>query len=121
MSLKIALIASEAVPWCKSGGLADVVGALPRALVQAAGTDDVEVALFLPMHRQVREYLDRRVQAIELEDMGSLRVPMGRGASEEVRILRALGDAGESVFFIDAPHRFDREGLYNDANNRSFA
>ncbi|HFE44968.1 MAG TPA: hypothetical protein ENJ18_05655, partial [Nannocystis exedens] len=40
MPLKIALIASEAVPWCKSGGLADVVGALPRARIEAAsGTD----------------------------------------------------------------------------------
>lgn len=121
MPLKIALIASEAVPWCKSGGLADVVGALPRALALAAGADDVEVALFLPMHRQVREYLGRGEQPIELQDMGSLRVPMGQGASEPVRILRATGDAGESVFFVDAPHRFDREGLYNDANNRSFA
>ena len=46
MPLKIALIASEAVPWCKSGGLADVVGALPRALrdAAAAAEDAVEVA-----------------------------------------------------------------------------
>lgn len=108
MPLKIALIASEAVPWCKSGGLADVVGALPRALAQAAlanNSDGVEVALFLPMHRQVREFLGRSEQPIELQDMGSLRVPMGQGASEPVRILRAAGDAGESVFFIDTPHR----------------
>jgi len=123
MSLKIALIASEAVPWCKSGGLADVVGALPQALIEAAGADSngdpLQVALFLPLHRQVREHLGRSERPVE--DTGiALQVPMGLGCSEPVRIFRAYGDAGESVFLIDAPHRFDRDGLYNGADNRSF-
>jgi starch synthase len=121
MPLKIALIASEAVPWCKSGGLADVVGALPRALrdAAAAAEDAVEVALFLPMYRQVRDSLARHGHV--LEDTGNAgRAPMGLGRSEPFRVLRATGDAGESVYFIDAPHRFDRDGLYNDASNRAF-
>ncbi|MEZ4382586.1 MAG: glycogen synthase GlgA [Nannocystaceae bacterium] len=121
MPLKIALIASEAVPWCKSGGLADVVGALPRALRDAADAagDAVEVALFLPMYRQVRDFLARHGHV--LEDTGiAARAPMGPGRSEPFRVLRATGDAGESVYFIDAPHRFDRDGLYNDAQNRAF-
>ena len=118
MTLKIALIASEAVPWCKSGGLADVVGALPRALQQAS-SEPVEVALFLPMYRQVRHYLARHGH--QVTDTGlSLRIPFGHGHAEPIRLLHAYGHSGESVYFIDAPHRYDREGLYDDDAHRAF-
>ncbi|MCA9638349.1 MAG: glycogen synthase GlgA, partial [Myxococcales bacterium] len=117
---KIALIASEAVPWCKSGGLADVVGALPRALQEAANAagESVEVALFLPMYRQVRQFIARHGH--QVTDTGiALRAPMG-GGGEPFRLLHAYGRDGESVYFIDAPHRYDRDGLYDDADHRAF-
>lgn len=118
VTLKIALIASEAVPWCKSGGLADVVGALPRALQQAADPP-VEIALFLPMYRQVRHFMARH--GLQVTDTGlEGRAPMGHGHAEPFRLLHAYGRSGESVYFIDAPHRFDRDGLYDDDNHRAF-
>ena len=43
--MKVLFAASEAVPFCKTGGLADVAGSLPQALVQAGN----EVAVILPL------------------------------------------------------------------------
>ena len=47
--LKVLILAAEIVPFAKVGGLADVVGALPKAL-QALGHD---VRLIMPRYRQV--------------------------------------------------------------------
>ena len=48
--MKIAIVASEAVPFAKTGGLADVTGALPKALFRLGH----EPILILPLHRAVR-------------------------------------------------------------------
>ncbi|HMC60878.1 MAG TPA: glycogen/starch synthase, partial [Candidatus Solibacter sp.] len=48
--MHIAFVASEGVPFSKTGGLADVVGALPRALA-ALGH---QVSVYLPRHRQTK-------------------------------------------------------------------
>ena len=47
--MNVAVIASEAVPFAKTGGLADVAGALPRALENRG----IAVGLFLPCYRRV--------------------------------------------------------------------
>jgi len=49
--MKIAFVASEAVPYAKTGGLADVVGSLPAAL-ESLGC---EVKLFIPKYYQIDE------------------------------------------------------------------
>ena len=49
--MKILYAASEAVPFCKTGGLADVAGSLPAALA-AQGAD---VAVVLPLYQKVKE------------------------------------------------------------------
>ena len=49
--MKILYATSEAVPFCKTGGLADVAGSLPPALA-AAGA---EVAVILPLYQSVKE------------------------------------------------------------------
>ena len=48
--MNIAFAASEGVPFSKTGGLADVVGALPRALA-ALGH---QVSVYLPRYRQTK-------------------------------------------------------------------
>src|SRR4051812_49523669 len=48
--MKIAVVASECVPFSKTGGLADVVGALPGALASLGH----EVSVFLPKYRQTK-------------------------------------------------------------------
>ena len=49
--MRVLFAASEAVPFCKTGGLADVAGSLPQAL---AKTGD-EVAVILPLYQRVSE------------------------------------------------------------------
>ena len=51
--MKILYAASEAVPFCKTGGLADVAGSLPPALAEQGA----ETAVILPLYRRVRENL----------------------------------------------------------------
>ena len=47
--IKVLMVASEAAPFAKTGGLADVVGSLPAAL----GAFDCEVAVLIPRYRGI--------------------------------------------------------------------
>src|SRR3989304_8416719 len=54
MPLRVAFLAAECEPWAKTGGLADVVDALARALGTVAGGDlEAPVDVFLPRYRGV--------------------------------------------------------------------
>ena len=98
--MKILLAASEAVPFCKTGGLADVVGALSRHL----GLLGHEVLLFLPKYRAV--------EAAGLTDEPALPLAVPLGAGTVQASLRRAQRQPFSVCFIDHPPFFDREGLY---------
>jgi starch synthase len=100
---KVLMVASEAVPFVKTGGLADVVGALAQALA-AAGD---EVAVLLPKYRTARV---ERVERVFYD----LRIWLG-ATSYTVGIDRALR-GGVPYFFIDCPPLYDRAGLYNEKN-----
>ncbi len=100
--LKILILAAEIVPFAKVGGLADVVGALPKAL-QALGHD---VRLVMPRYRQVdpnRFHLQPILEAI----------PVSMG-NYQVQVSVCLGEIGDHipVYMIDAPRYFDRENIY---------
>ena len=101
-AVRILHIASEAVPWAKSGGLADVVGALCAHFA----TSGHDVALALPRYRD----LDSVGPDI---DAPSVAVPAGAGPFFQVR--RAVSAVGFEVWWVDAPELFDREGLYGTA------
>jgi len=96
--LGILHIASEAAPWAKTGGLADVVGALPAAL-EALGH---RVTTVLPLYRGVT-LPDAERRPIEVT-LGTRR---WQGALHVV----ALGPT-RRVVGVDVPEWFDREGLY---------
>ncbi len=92
-------MASEGLPFSKTGGLADVVEALPKALV-AAGH---EVAVVLPRYRGTK------VSAVVLP---SVTIPMG---GTRLRFPSVADDSvigGVRYFFVDDPDYFDRDGLY---------
>ena len=55
--IKVLMVASEAAPFAKTGGLADVVGALPAALREF----DCEVAVLIPRYRTVDLNSARRI------------------------------------------------------------
>ena len=50
--MKIAILASEGAPFCKSGGLGDVMEALPAALARIEGN---EVLLILPYYKRIKD------------------------------------------------------------------
>ncbi len=118
--MKIVQIASEAVPWCKTGGLADVAGALPQALVDAGAAQGlrVEPALFIPLYRSVREQAQKR--GLELVDTGVVATaPFGLGP-ERARWMKIEGAEGPPVYALDAPWRYDRARLYDDEHQRPY-
>ena len=88
--MKIAFIASEATPYAKTGGLADVVGALPISLRQLG----LDVAVFLP-----------RYNGIEGTLCDHLSIEMGK--RYEVDIYK-----DNDFYFIDYPDFFKRARLY---------
>jgi starch synthase len=104
--LRIVMAAGEAVPYSKTGGLADVVGALPGAL---AGLGH-EVRVFLPY------YASTRKAAPKAKDTGvTVSVPM-RGVPVKAAILERREPSGARVYFIRNDAYYDRDGLYQDAD-----
>ena len=117
--MRILHVASEVAPYSKTGGLADVLGALPRALA-ALGH---EVTVVTPRYRSIdpeRFGLARRLRG--------LAAPLG---ADTVAVGVYEGQAPSTprvrVYLIDHKPSFDREGLYGDAkgdfgdNARRFA
>ncbi len=99
--MKILFVASEGLPFSKTGGLADVIEALPKALV-ALGH---EVTVLLPRYRKTTTV------AVAVP---SLTVPMG----EPLRFPAIVEGGtlhGVYFYFVDDPEYFDREQLYGVA------
>src|SRR5437016_1103814 len=96
--MRILFVASEGLPFSKTGGLADVVEALPKALV-AQGHD---VAVVLPRYRNTQ------IKNIVIK---SLTIPMGTSLRFP-RIADGARPGGVQYFFVDDPQYFDREQLY---------
>src|SRR6202453_4425672 len=93
--LRVLSIASEAFPLIKTGGLADVAGALPAALKR----ESVEMRTLVPGYPQVMAGLEASEPVYDYSEL------FGAPA----RVLAAQGK-GLDVFVIDAPHLFDRPG-----------
>jgi starch synthase len=106
--MRVLHAAAELYPWVKSGGLGDVVAALPPALA-AAGVD---VRLLLP---GFTAFLD----TFELTDLARLHTPY---AAERVRLVRArLPQDGRVAYLVDHPSFYDRPGgPYADAQGRDW-
>jgi starch synthase len=101
--LEIVVVASEAVPFAKTGGLADVAGALPPALERLGH----RVSLILPCHRKVWS-AGRPIRATGL----TLRVPVGVKVYDADLYVSDLPHSDVAVYLIDQPSFFDRDGLY---------
>jgi len=99
--MKILFAASEAVPFCKTGGLADVAGSLPQALAQAGN----EVSVVLPLYRSVAEkWKDQMTLVCKTEiSLSWRRLYCG---------LFSLDRDGVTWYFIDNEFYFKRDTLY---------
>jgi len=100
--LRVLLIASEVAPFAKTGGLADVAGALPSALA-ALGHD---VRILLPKYRGSEAHAsDTRVV------VPTIRVPLGDREAEGA-LLEGRAPSGVPVYLLEHAHYYDRDGLY---------
>ncbi len=99
-SLRILIAASEAVPFSKTGGLADVVGALPQVLAR----EKLEVAVVVPRYKSTK--LEKAKVLSE-----SLTIPLGPQLHFP-RILEAPRKAKVRWLLVDYPPFFDRDQLY---------
>lgn len=103
--MRVVILSPEAVPFAKVGGLADVAGALNKAL-HAEGVDS---SLILPLYDQIDRSLLTRVFLNDLE------VPW-RGRHPRVTVWRS--DAlNAPTYLIDAPHYFGRGRIYGDRDD----
>lgn len=115
--MKILFAASEAAPFAKSGGLADVAGALPSALSKIK---DNEVCVILPYYKSIKFNPEINAQYV-----GNLYVPLawrsvyagvfkavvkntGRGKNKRADLV---------YYFIDNEYYFNRDGLYGYADD----
>jgi starch synthase len=101
--VKILLATSEAVPFAKTGGLADVCGALPVELA----TLGHEVTLIMPAYRQVFH----AGLPIEQTDL-TLDVPVGQKTVAGRLLLGHLPDSKVPVYFVEQAQYFDRDHIY---------
>ncbi len=100
---KILMVASEATPFAKTGGLADVMGSLPYALRQRGE----EVAVIMPRYRRVSLENASRIYADRTVWVG--------GRPHRVDVFQ-INHREVPYYFVDCPPLFDRDGLYGDAD-----
>ncbi len=109
--MRIAICASEGAPYCKSGGLGDVMEALPAALQRIEGN---EVALILPYYKKIKEN-----DAYPVELVAQFRVSLGwrRQYAGLMRLTNRID--GVQVYFIDNDYYFGgRPGaIYGDLDD----
>jgi starch synthase len=114
--MHIVFAASECVPWAKTGGLADVVGALPPELVKLGH----EVTVYLPFYATVRARLEKEEGAARKDDGGdgelkravlSITIPF-ESYNRFVGIVDGGKREGVQFYFLDCPDLYDRRELY---------
>lgn len=106
--LKIAFLAAECAPFAKTGGLGDVVGALPKALVRFGH----DARVFLPLYASINR------AKFGFTRVASCCVHMGEGEENWVDIYQTQWD-GVTVYGIEYERFFGRGGIYGDPDEYS--
>src|SRR5665213_3138541 len=101
--MHIVFAASECAPWAKTGGLADVVSALPRTLVKLGH----KVSVFIPYYRQVAKAVPHAAVVLP-----SVTIPYP-SYNRFIRIRDGGLTEGVQMYFVDCPEFFDRESFYS--------
>ena len=99
--MKILFAASECVPFCKTGGLADVVGALSPVLAKKG----YDIRVIMPLYSAIpQEYVDQMTHVIDFEvRLGWRRQYCG---------IEELKKDGVTYYFVDNKYYFGRNYLY---------
>ena len=104
--MKLLFVASECAPFVKTGGLADVIGAVPKAL-NALGAD---VRILIPAYPALAEQVTAATVVLSFSDL------FGGPAR-----LLSVNAEGLNLLLLDAPHLFDRPGnIYLNASGEDW-
>ena len=108
--MKIAFVSSEAVPFIKTGGLADVSGALPKALKNLG----CEVKVYIPKYSDIDE---NQFDLQYRRDIGEMPIKVD-GNTRVVKLYQSkLPNSNVNIIFIDCPYYFHREAVYTNDND----
>lgn len=99
--MKVLFVASEAVPFIKTGGLADVMGALPKALAQKG----VDVRLVIPKYSGIADAVKEKMKTVVTGTVNLSWRQLYYG-------VEAVEQDGVTVYFIDNEWYFKRDNLY---------
>lgn len=103
--MHVILVSSEVVPFAKTGGLADVCGALPAELERLG----IKVSVFMPAYPSVHEQ-PTKPQPLPL----AYAIPLGRKIVDGGLLTAKIPNTNVDVFFINQPNYFHRNGLYGE-------
>lgn len=103
--LKILFVVSECVPFAKTGGLADVAGALPAVLAEHGH----DVRVVLPRYRVTKKHAAPARPEV-------LVVPVGLSHVYGAICETTLPGSAAKVYLLEHDALFDRNGIYGDAN-----
>jgi len=109
--LHVVMVAAEAVPFVKVGGLADVVGSLPRPL-RGLGA---RCTLVIPAYRSVEHH---RFGIRPFDEVPGFAVPMGPASARAEVFHTHLPGTDLDVFLLGSPDYFFRDGIYDDPATR---
>ncbi len=101
--MKIVFTSSEVTPFAKTGGLGDVVGALPKALAKSG----VECFIILPKYKSVDV---EKFKLVKLDKRIVVHMAAGRHVEAEIFSTTLYGNI--PVYFIDNGNYFNRDGFY---------
>ena len=106
IALHVVFLTTEAVPFAKTGGLADVCGALPAELARRGH----QCSVIMPAFRQIY------ASGLHIEPTDtSFAVSIGDNIVGARLLVSRLPESDVTVYFIDQPQYFNRPALYGDA------
>ena len=109
--MRVLFASSEVYPLVKTGGLADVSGALPAALIESG----LDVRVLLPGYAEAMDKAEGK------RTVGSLGDPLGVGAEAKL-VSTKLPGSGVPVWLIDCPSLYHRQGgPYQDVDGSDYA
>ena len=104
--MKILIAASEAVPFIKTGGLADVIGSLPQELRRQG----IDARVILPLYRDIPEIFRAQLTSVRA-------ITVSLGWRRQYCGLLQMNYQDVPFYFVDNEYYFARDGLYGYADD----
>lgn len=105
--MRVVFATAEVSPIAKTGGLGDVCGSLPKALAKLGH----DITIFMPLHRQAREWFERSGAAIE-EALPTTQILWANWSAEASYFRAELPGTEIPLYLIANDHFFNREQIY---------